>query len=271
MYLRKTYACGDYIIVKKYHRGPMRKGGRSGRQNRSTEAMASYNAKQRSGRLQRLILANFREGDFHMTLSYKMENRPESMAEAKRILQKFNRQMRSACRRYGREWKAIYVTERGSRGACHHHLIVENFPEVMQMVQLFWTQGHADYKPLYADGAFHQLASYLVKKETKEENDGCSYSHTRNLIEPKPVTEQMPAAGWRPEPKPVKGFEILKDTIENGENPYTGLPYQEYIMRRIKDDIQTGKGRRGRRVGILQSDKSLGVLRTAAEEKTPWM
>lgn len=88
----------------------------------------------------------------------------------------------------GYQFKYIYVTERGKQGACHHHLIIEDISEpglnTTKMVQKYWKYGSKAFIPLYEDGEFENLAEYIVKKETKEEQDGCTYSRSRNLVVP---------------------------------------------------------------------------------------
>lgn len=86
------------------------------------------------------------------------------------------------------------------------------------------------------------MAAYLIKETSKtfRENDGGHkqrYSSSRNLIRPIPKTEVIQKAlSWALEPKPVKGYYIDKDSVENGVNGWNGQRYQRYIMVRIDDD-----------------------------------
>jgi len=51
---------------------------------------------------------------------------------------------------------------------------------------------------------------------------------------PAPKTEIVKKAKkWLPDPKPMKGYYIDKDTIYNGVDPFTGRAYQKYTMVRI--------------------------------------
>ena len=210
-------------------RGPRRK--------RTPEDIERQNKTNREKKVQRLILANFHEGDWHLVLKYKKELRPESLAEAKKQVQKFLADMRKAYKKAGYQFKYIYVTERGKQGACHHHLIIEDIAELglntKKMVMKHWQYGSKAFIPLYEDGEFENLAEYIVKKETKEEAEGCTYSRSRNLIVPEPQREIIHRRRWQREPKPEKGWYIVPDSLVNGENPVTGYPYQHYTMRKI--------------------------------------
>ncbi len=217
-------------------RGPRRK--------RTPEDIERQNKTNREKKVQRLILANFHEGDWHLVLKYKKELRPESLAEAKKQVQKFLADMRKAYKKAGYQFKYIYVTERGKQGACHHHLIIEDIAEpglnTKKMVMKHWQYGSKAFIPLYEDGEFENLAEYIVKKETKEEAEGCTYSRSRNLIVPEPQREIIHRRRWQQEPRPEKGWYIIPDSIVNGFNPVTGYPYQHYTMRRIDPGGDSG-------------------------------
>ena len=126
MYHRKTYDCGRAVIVTKYY--PVRRGPREEREKRarSPDEIRKWDSQKRARTVQRLILANFGEDDYHLTLTYRQEERPESLEEAKRRLGKFLGKMRMIYKKHGVPFKWIAVTEQGSRGACHHHLVIQN-------------------------------------------------------------------------------------------------------------------------------------------------
>ena len=217
------------MVAKTLKREPKRK--------RTPEDIARQNKTNREKKIQRLILANFKEGDWHLILKYTKENRPGSYKEAQKQIQKFLEKMRKAYKKAGYEFKYIYVTERGKQGACHHHLIIEDIAEpelnTKKMVLKNWEYGSKAFIPLYEDGEFEDLAEYIVKKETKEEAEGCTYSRSRNLIIPEPKREIIHRKRWKKEPKAEKGWYIIPDSVVNGENPVTGHPFQYYKMKKI--------------------------------------
>jgi len=244
MYKRTVWQAGDYRIIKKSHsyRYPGGKRGRRGK--RTPEAMERENRKQRKEKLQLLILANFQKGDLWITLPYRKERRPASVAEAKDCFRRFIRKLGAAYRKQGQEIRWIVTTERGSRGGCHHHLIINNLPGITERISELWTYAQKVISEhLYEDGEFESLAEYVIKTETKEDGSGTYYSRSRNLIVPEGKTEVIGARTFHDEPKAVKGYELLKGSIESGVNPLTGYPYQRYIMKK------TGTGDRHVRKG----------------------
>ena len=45
---------------------------------------------------------------------------------------------------------------------------------------------------------------------------------------------------WPEDPKPKKGYFIIKDSVYNGINPVTQYPYQHYTMQRIDSGGDSG-------------------------------
>ena len=235
MYKKRTWKAGDYLVVRKNHSGRYPKGNRRPKANPTAETVQRQNEKQRAERLQLLIMANFVPGDLFVDLTYTRDTRPEDMAEAKKELAKFMRKLRAWAQKKGQELKWIAATERGSRGGCHHHLLVNHIPGISQAISELWEKGHAKLQHLYADGAYEQLAEYIGKASTKEEAFGTRYTRSRNLIVPPEKVEIVKASTFAEEPKAPAGYVLLKDTITNGINPATGYPYQRYVCRRAKE------------------------------------
>ena len=148
--------------------------------------------------------------------------------------------MRKEFKKIGEELKYINVTEYKNK-AIHHHLIINHIEgqDVARMVRRLWKFGRPDFKFLDDTGQYKDLAAYLIKETSKtyKENDGGHkqrYSCSRNLIMPTPKTEIVKkAAKWLPDPKPIKGYYIDKDTVYNGVDPFTGREYQHYTMVKL--------------------------------------
>lgn len=231
-YRVKIWDMGDVVEVQKYHSGNYGAPGKK-RQPKSRdtpEDVKRVNERQKVRKVWRLILANFKRGDWHLILRYR-----DKPMEPKRTLQRFLGKMRRECKKRGIPFKYIAVTEIGKRGGVHHHMVIEDLPGIQDMVKKSWEEGSTYWADLYeSEDSFETLAEYLVKKTTKEEIPGCSYSTSKNLIIPKPRVEKRPARTWRENPKPKKGFYIVKDSLVNGINPITGAPYQRYVMKRIR-------------------------------------
>lgn len=244
MYKKTVWQAGEYRIIKKSHSYRYPGGKRGRREKRTPEAMERENRKRRRDSLQLLILANFKKGDLWITLPYSREQRPESITEAKDRFRRFIRKLGAICKKRGQEIKWIVTTERGSRGGCHHHLIINSIPGITELIAELWQYAKKVISEhLYEDGQFESLAEYIIKSETKEDGSGTYYSRSRNLIVPEPKTEIVGAKTFYDEPKAVKGYELLKDSITNGTNPFTGYPYQRYIMKKVRQ--KTGREEKG--------------------------
>lgn len=235
--LRFEIRDGVVEIVNRYPSKMGAPGQSRGKKLKKTpEEVEKQNQRQREKTVRRLIAANFREGDFHLVLKYR--DAPDTYEEAKKDLQKFLAAMRRRYKKAGYHFKYIGVTERGKRRAVlHHHLIIENIQagtlNTVQAVQEIW-QGHCAFHDLYEDGEYSNLAAYIVKKETKEENTGCSYTRSRNLRIPKEKKSIRHKKAWPQEPVPRKGWYIVKGSLEEGINAFTGLPWQGYTMKKIR-------------------------------------
>ena len=106
MYLEKIYYLGKYREVARYYPGNYGAPGckRRARHKPTPEDVAEQNKRNRERYIQRLILANFSEGDWWLTLTYRKEERPGSIEEAVddrrkliKRLQKEYREIRASC------------------------------------------------------------------------------------------------------------------------------------------------------------------------------
>lgn len=240
MYEKVEYDMGWMIDVE--NRYPWKWGApgmkRQPKRKRTPEDIAKQNRRNREKYMQRLIITNFKKGDWHLVLKYRPEEQPETWEEAKKRVKKFIDKMRAKYKKAEIPFKWIMITERGKRGqAFHHHLIIEDITESINTVKLvkeLWKYGNTWWTDLYEAGEYKKLAEYMVKKETKDEDGWCNYSRSRNLVKPKKKKRPVHRKKWADEPKPKKGYYIIKDSIVNGTNPVTGYPYQHYSMRRLE-------------------------------------
>ena len=244
MYVKNEYHLNRVIQVENHYPGNYGAPGvpREKKRKRTPEDIERQNKRNREKKIQRLILANFDIGDWHLVLKYRPGQRPDTYKEAQKQLRNFLSRMRKAYKKAGRPFKYIAVTERGKKGqALHHHLIIEDIKangiNTVELVKELWP-GTRAFIDLYEDGEFANLAEYIVKAETKEEQEKgkSTYTRSRNLIVPKPRKKIMKRKGWPMEPVPKKGYYIIKDSVVNGINPVTGYPYQHYTMRKIEGD-----------------------------------
>ena len=243
MYRRIIYKAGaTREIINCYPRG-MRKGVEHNLLGKKTsEEMQEANRRQARRKLERLINANFRPGDWHITLTYRGKASPSPEA-AKKELTNFLERLRNRFRKFGYELKYIVATEYVAKH-IHHHMIVNNIntgsETTADMVRKLWTQngpeairGNPKYVQLYDTGEYSQLADYLIKEtersfRRKDSAVGQRYSCSRNLIQPKKTTKDKPNKTWKKEPRPSPGYYILPDSLYNGFD-MLGYPYQRYV------------------------------------------
>ncbi len=248
VYRKIIYDMGVVIQIEKSMPGRYGAPGekREKKKKPTPEDVRRQNERNRWRRIQRLILTNFREGDWHLILKYRPGERPEDYAEAKAQLRKFLNRMREAYKKAGIPFKWIAVTERGKRGqVLHHHLVIQDIRrdgiDTVKLVKRLWIYGSEFFSALYEDGEYEKLAEYIVKAETKEEGGWCTYSRSRNLKSPVKTVEHVPRRRWRNPPVAPKGWYVVKDSVYNGMNPVTGQPYQHYTIKKL---INTRNGRK---------------------------
>lgn len=224
---------------------------------KTPEEIREANMRQAARKLARKINANFRPGDWHVTLTYRKEDRPDPKT-AQAHLKKFLSELRKAYKRCGYELKYIQVTEYKNK-ALHHHLLLNNINNGKQttadFVRQFWKgRGNPKFVGLYDDGEYSKLADYFIKETEKTFREGDSpvrqrYSCSRNLVTPKPSIRIRKAKTWKKDPKPRPGYYIDTDSLYNGVDKL-GYRYQRYVMVRLmpdESDWEEGK-EQGRRV-----------------------
>ena len=239
MYYKKvTRLSRDVIEIQEYGFALFGAPGKARRKKGArTEAQAKKsNEKSRARRMQRLFLANFTKGDLHVIMNFLPGKEPATYEDARKGLRDFLRRLRRYYNARGHELKCVAVTERGKRKAVlHHHLVINSIDDnnlcTMPAITACWNEGKVTSSPMYEDGNFEQLADYILKAGGKEENCGAAYYRSRNLKEPEPErilkignvpAEQTAPAGWH----------VVKDSVEEGVNPYSQKRYQRYLLRR---------------------------------------
>lgn len=111
---------------------------------------------------------NFRENDYWVTLTYKLENRPQDMKEAAKDIRKWIQKVRAQYKRQEVELKWMLHTEIGSRGGVHHHLVINRIPDADLILRKAWEKGGVHIDLLYDEGGLRKLAEYLSKTPDEE-------------------------------------------------------------------------------------------------------
>lgn len=233
----------DRIEIDKYYTANYGAPGmkRAEKKNRTPEEMAKQNYWKRCRDLRRIIELNFGEGDLHVVLTCKKEERPDK-EEAPKVIRKFRDRLAREYKKQVWELKYVITCEIGQRGAVHWHMIINNMTSertsTTKLIQKYWIRGRPYFTALDGSGDYKKLAEYIVKetaeKIKKEETcEKLSYIASRNLKKPQVKRSNVKAKKWKKEPVVPKGWELVAESLINGINRYTGLPYQKYVIRRI--------------------------------------
>lgn len=228
---QKRYRFHDRTEIEEYKDGRYGARGqpREKKKKATPEQIKKQNRSNKVKSIRRYILGNFLAGDYWLTLTCGRDHRPPGIKEAIEQRKKFLDKLRVRYRKAGHELKWMAITERGSRGGIHHHLIVNRIPDGDKLIKELWPYGKAWMELLYEDGGFNDLAEYMVKQT--EEAAEAKYSHSRNLIKPEPEVRYYK--------KPIKiripeGYYLEKESLVEGINPVTGFPYRHYTLVKVK-------------------------------------
>lgn len=244
---RYTFRGGDIIDVEEHHDGaygaPGKKREKRGRP--TPEQMQAENEEIKRRRCRHKLLEYFSAGDTFCTLTYAVDKRPADMGAALRDFRKMIGKVRAEYRKRGRELYWIRNIERGTKGAWHIHMAINEIGETAAILQRHWKGGGVWVTTIRQDAKiydedFTKLAAYLTKSEktVTRKADGekekprlkeASYSSSRNMPIKEPKVDKLQR--WKAEPKPKKGYYIAR--IHEGVNPITGYLYRRYTMIKL--------------------------------------
>ena len=163
----------------------------------------------------------------------------------------FQAALRKVRREYKKRGKPLFWIrniERGTKGAWHIHLIVNEIGDSASIVEKAWTKGGTWIteikKSKFYDEDFTSLASYITKDEHSVETKAddtpgkprlreASYNTSKNMPLPEPHVDKL--VRWKKEVKPKKGYYIAR--IWEGINPKTGYKYRRVTQIRLNRRI----------------------------------
>ena len=236
MYERTKVLFHNSIEIMEKHTGRYGAPGmkRAERKKPTPEQMAKQNQWKKERDIRWLLKANFGEHDYWTTLTYKPGERPVNIEIAKVQVQKFLRQMKSWYKKQESNLKYIVITEYGSRGGVHHHIVMNRIPGTDIEVAQKWPYGKPSFSLLYLEGDFRKLASYIAKQPSEENAIKDKwYSRSRNLQKPEMEKRIMRRKTFSQEPFVPKGYYLEKESLYSGINPITGHPYRYYTVIKI--------------------------------------
>lgn len=236
MFYTKWSRAGRYIFIQNYSPRAYGAAGkkRIKRMRDTPKAMKKYNNLKRAQKLQMLIILNFDRG-YHITLDYPKDKKPQTYEEAEENLRKCLYKVSRRLKRKGVRFKYIAVTERGRRAAAlHHHLIIEGKSLILEELEEVWGD-HMKISKMYEEGAYKDLAEYIIKVETKEEQTKgkAKYHRSRNLSEPT-VRRSLVPGPILDKPEIPKGYVLEDGSFVNGYNDVLGIRYQSYTVKKAE-------------------------------------
>lgn len=241
-YIEKTTKAGRTVLIERCYSSHIHPPGekREKKEKKTSEAQEKVNLRKTITELTILMNENFQPGDYHVTLTYASDERPEDLNGAKTDRERFLRQLRRRMKKENKVFKYILVTEIGKRGALHHHMVMNQVPT--EWIRGQWKKGRIDIRPLDDTGQYSRLAEYFAKYKLQFKRNGGkgrAWTHSTNLRRPETRKRIITNRNcFRQEPREKNGYWIDKGTIYAGTSELTGWGFMRYIL--VEND-----GRRG--------------------------
>lgn len=242
-YIEKVTKAGRTILYERCYSSHIHPVGatRSEKEKDTTLAQKKVNMRKTAMELTILMNANFRPGDYHVTLTYEKDKRAETIEEAKKDRKSFLDRLRKETKKGGELFTYILVTEIGTKGALHHHMVLNQMPT--EWIRKAWKKGRIDVRPLDDTGQYSRLAEYFTKYAIRyREISGKgsrAYLRSKHLVRPETKKRIVKNRGYfREEPREKKGYWLDRDTVHSGVSELTGWNFLRYIL--VEND-----GRRG--------------------------
>lgn len=189
-------------------------------------------------RLLWLACANFIKGDYWVTLTYIKQKQPVDEKAAHKKAMSILAKLRRKLKKNGIPLVYMCKTERGQKGAIHHHLLIKNNFSIGLLVDM-WNYGKIEKTDIYTD-SIAALGLYFIKEsenQSEKNKHNIIISHSRNMKQPTIRKRVIKARTFADEPKEKKGYCIIH--TYNGFQTSTGYLYQEYIQTKATPDSIT--------------------------------
>lgn len=215
--------------------------GRNGRTGKTAEAVKKINKKRVAKTIRRLIDSNFVPGDLYITLTYR-KGVKKTLDDVEYDLSRLVDKIKYRYKKRGSPLKWIAVT---GIDAPHIHIIINNLDGINYMKDLpeVWRQGYVKIKPLYIEGRYKQLAEYMAKHKTENEEklgmeltDRKAYRNSRNLKRPRMKRFRIDEKVIIRKPRVPTGYRIDPNSEqESGVSSSTGYYYRYFtLIRAVK-------------------------------------
>lgn len=228
-FIRKEYDCGKCITVIKCFASRYGSKGQvlhiTSSNNKTSDKQQAVNDRNAMLRYSILANANFKEGDYFLTLTFKKSLLPATKEECKAIWKKYRRKLRAFYKKQGKELKYIYVFEyEGVRP--HFHILINNDDINLKDLPK-WEYG-TPHIEILDNREYHTIGEYFVKVSYEEDRKKGELGSSRNLYRPQPKITTLISSGWSSTPKARAGYYIDAESVENG---YTEVLQNGFIFR----------------------------------------
>lgn len=204
---------------------------RADKQHATNEAREKINARTSTEKLERVLAANFDNGDLYVTFSYDDEHLPPDRGAAVRRMRAFVPKLRAARAVRGEELAYVYVTEGTYPGGrLHHHMVLNSTGKDIVELRQLWPYGNnVEVRRLKFDEeyTYGDLAGYLTK-EPKEWGSPKLGERTWNpsvgLKRPDPERFEVPDNLTLTAPPEAVAVEVCRSE-SNGFGSYSWIKY----------------------------------------------
>ncbi len=235
-YILEKCVAGKTIEYRKYYaiKAHPRESGGISKEKADPEKVAKDRQRRAEINLRRLMNANFKDGDYLVTMDY-FRNIPKDSKEMQKGMQSFIRRIKYKFDKEKKLLKYIYVKEVGPKGSRHIHLMLNQCP--IEWIRESWKAGGIHINPLYSQGQYAQIASYFIKYSKKTEETegkliGKRWYGSRTLIKPRITKRIIKANRYSEKIKHKKGFFLDKSSVESGVNIF-GYSFFAYTLIQI--------------------------------------
>ena len=182
IYATKTIKSGRQFEVEIYPEFT-RKQAAAMKLKKNHQAQKNLNDKNSRKRAQRLINANFTNGDYWITLTYTPENLPPDIETAQKDMQNYIRRVNYRRKKEGLSpAKYLYITEHGEKEKRIHHHVIINSGLDADTLESLWTKGKRNNVRRLAEdeNGLAGLSQYL----TKDPKGRKRWKSSKNLKKP---------------------------------------------------------------------------------------
>ena len=227
---RQIFKAGETLFIRE-HATSKRVAGekRKPKTQQTAEKVQNNNIRYTKFKLALILSENFKEGDYHISLTFK-EN-PQSEEEYKKARDGFLRKIRYEAKKEGIDLKYVVVPHRKA-GHYHYHLVINVTDR--EMIKKCWKHGYVFFEPLWSNPNRTELAGYLIDGavkglEGKEIISSRKYTGSQNLVCPEAETEELSNIDLEEEPRVFKGY-VLDGEVTRYEHLITRTTCREYVL-----------------------------------------